>query len=281
MKGGTAFPSGGWRARFRMASVPVPVAQAVAERRLGLRVPVDLTVRIYAGWHAFPATLTELSLTGCRLRCDHPVAADRPLWLWLPRGFGGRLPHLVRADVIRADPEPGQATGMCEVALQFRLTLARTHRRLARALTDILSGESERRRDERVPYRRRVIARGSDRPRVLIGQDLSLGGMRINDTDDFPPGTEVQLALHAGGALAPLVVDARVVRNDGAGGAGLVFVELDEARREQLSKLIHAHTPFIGSDGRPAVVSEIVGGSCESAPGLGEEQGVGDPTPCE
>jgi hypothetical protein len=95
--------------------------------------------------------------------------------------------------------------------------------------------------------------------------------MRINDTDDFPPGTEVQLALHAGGALAPLVVDARVVRNDDAGGAGLVFVELDEARREQLSKLIHAHGPFIGPDGRPAVVSEIVGAPCESAPGLGEE----------
>jgi hypothetical protein len=238
-----------------MASVPVPVAQAVAERRLGLRIPVDQPARISTGWHAFPARLTELSLTGCRLRCEE--------------------------DVIRAESEPGQATGMCEVALQFRPRLARTHRRLARVMTEILSGESERRRDERVPYRRRVIARGPDRPRVLIGQDLSLGGMRISDPEDFPTGTEVQIALHAGGALAPLVVGARVVRNDGAAGAGLVFVDLDETRREQLSKLIHAHAPFIGPDGRPAVVSEIVCEPCESSPGVGEERGAADPTPWE
>jgi hypothetical protein len=264
-----------------MASVPVPVAQAVAERRLGLRIPVDQPARISTGWHSFPARLTELSLTGCRLRCEDPVAAGRSVWLWLPRGFGGRLPHPVRADVIRAESEPGQATGMCEVALQFRPRLARTHRRLARVMTEILSGESERRRDERVPYRRRVIARGPDRPRVLIGQDLSLGGMRISDPEDFPTGTEVQIALHAGGALAPLVVGARVVRNDGAAGAGLVFVDLDETRREQLSKLIHAHAPFIGPDGRPAVVSEIVCEPCESSPGVGEERGAADPTPWE
>jgi hypothetical protein len=264
-----------------MASVPVSVAQAVAERRLGLRVRLDQPVRISAGRRAFQARLTELSLTGCRLRCDHPLAADTPLRLWLPRGFGGRLPHPVPADVVRADPVPDQATGMCELALSFRPKLARTHRRLARVMTELLSGESERRRDERVPYRRRVIARGSDRPRVLIGQDLSMGGMRINDPDDFPAGTEVQLALHAGGALAPLVVDARVVRNDGAAGAGLVFVDLDEVRREQLSKLIHAHAPFTGPDGRPAVVSEIVSGPCDSGPSPGEKRGATDLTPRE
>jgi hypothetical protein len=102
--------------------------------------------------------------------------------------------------------------------------------------------------------------------------------MRINDPQDFPAGTEVQLALHAGGALAPLVVDARVVRNDGAAGAGLVFIDLDEARRVQLSKLIHAHAAFIGPDGRPAVVSEVVDRPSKSGPG--EERGAADPALC-
>jgi hypothetical protein len=183
--------------------------------------------------------------------------------------------------VVRADREPDRATGACEAALRFRPKLARTHRRLANVMTELLTGESERRRDQRVPYQRRVIARGSDRPRVLIGQDLSMGGMRINDPQDFPAGTEVQLALHAGGTIAPLVVDARVVRNDGASGAGLVFIDLDEARREQLSKLIHAHAPFIGPDGRPAVVSEVMDGPSGSGPDPGEEREAADPTRCE
>jgi hypothetical protein len=254
-----------------MGAVPAAVAQAVTERRLGLRVPVDQRVRIYAGWHGLRARLMQLSFTGCRLQCDIPVTADGSLWLWLPRGFGGRLPHLVRGDVVRVDSEPGQATDVSEIAMRFRSMRARTHRRLSRVLTEILSGESERRRAERVPYRRRVIARGADRPRVLIGQDLSLGGMRIDSPEDLPLGAEFQLALHAGGALKPLVVDARVVRHDGPGGAGLAFVGLDECGREHLSKLVHEHLPFAGPDGRPAVVSEIVGERCESTPGRGND----------
>ena len=63
-----------------MAAVPEAVALAVTERRLGLRVPVDRSVRVSAGWRTRRATLIQLSLTGCRLQSEIPVSAtDRLL----------------------------------------------------------------------------------------------------------------------------------------------------------------------------------------------------------
>jgi len=227
---------------------------AIAERRLALRVPVGRAVRIWRGPRPLPASLTDLSLAGARLRCKEPVTAGSTLWFWLPAGMGGRLPHPVRGVVVWSESVSGQPTGVCDIATRFRPLLAATPTRLFRALAALLEQGADRRADPRVAYGRRVIARGSGSPRVLIGQDLSANGMRIDPGGELPIGSEIEVALHAGGLLPPLVVTARVVRRAGKSGAGLEFVDLDATAREHLEKLLHEHPRLHGPDGRPAVV---------------------------
>ena len=66
-----------------MAALSAAVAQAVNERRLGLRVPVGQLVRVFAGWRILRASLMQLSLNGCQLQCKVPIASGRSVWLWL------------------------------------------------------------------------------------------------------------------------------------------------------------------------------------------------------
>jgi hypothetical protein len=240
--------------------VAAAVSEALSDRRLALRVSIEQPLRAWHGLHALDVTIRDVSLTGCRLHCPEPLTASATLWLWLPGGLGGRFRYPVRGDVIWAESVPGERTGVCQVAVQFRPLFAGTTPRIRRALEQLLSKDAERRDGgKRVPYERRIIARGAGRPRILIGQDLSIGGMRIANDEGLELGAEVQVALHAGGALVPIVVGARVVRLTG-GGAGLEFTGVDPGCEEQLRKLVSEHPRLIGSDGGAAVVSEIVPG---------------------
>jgi hypothetical protein len=118
---------------------------------------------------------------------------------------------------------------------------------------------SERRRDARHSYGKRVIARGSERPRVLLGRDLSLGGMRVDPDPDLPLGTELQVALHARAGVTPLVLVARVVRDDGEGGLFLGFQDVTDGQREYLSGMLGL-LPTLDESGQSVVVSEVLSG---------------------
>ncbi len=241
-----------------MSNASSAVTTAIAERRLALRVPLDRPIRVWSGLRRLPAQLIDLSLAGARIRCEEPLTAGHTLWFWLPAGMGGRWPHPVRGDIVWSESVSGEPTGVCHAAARFRPAFAGTLDRVFRALAEVLEPRGDRRIVERMPYERRVIARGAGGPCVLIGQDLSATGMRIDAGADLAIGSEVEIALHTGGSLPPLVVSARVVRRSGAGEAGLEFKELDAASREHLDKLLHEHPSLHGTDGRPAVVSEVV-----------------------
>ena len=68
---------------------------------------------------------------------------------------------------------------------------------------------SERRRETRIPYERRVVALGEEAARVLVGRDLSQGGMRLAAKDAVDLGDVLRLALHCGTELEPVVVMAK------------------------------------------------------------------------
>ena len=243
-----------------MSVVPMPVAEAIAERRLAVRVPVHWPLHVWDGLRRIDAHFIDLSLTGCRMLCREPVSTNRKLWVLLPGGFGGRWPRPVRGAVTRSESVVGEPTGVCEVSVQFTGSNGRP--RITEALTGLLSGDIDRRQNERVVYERRVIARGPDRPRVLIGQDLSAGGMRVSSGDGLTVGDRIQVALHAGGTLPPLVVDAEVARHD-ADGVGLSFVDLDEASALHLERLLAAAPVLSDERGEPAIVTTLEPRSAE------------------
>ena len=117
---------------------------------------------------------------------------------------------------------------------------------------DALSGEEddpekadpdERRSDPRIPYDRRVVALGEEAARVLVGRDLSHGGMRIGPTDAVDVGDTLRVALHCGTELEPLVVLATALRDDGVAGVVLEFQELSDGQRDHLEKIIASSSP--------------------------------------
>ena len=99
-----------------------------------------------------------------------------------------------------------------------------------------------------------MIARSAGRPRVLLGRDLSSGGMRVENGAGLPPGAELQLALHSHAGEVPLVLRARVLRTEPNGEAALAFEDLSTAQRAVLVKILFE----VGGAEGPALVSEVL-----------------------
>jgi hypothetical protein len=246
-----------------MRGTPYPqplIFDAMSERRLALRVALRAPARVFVGLVPISATLLDLSLTGCRFLSPRPVLATGHAWLWLPAGLGGALPRPLRGEVSWAESVSGQPTGVCEVGMRFDRFLPGQTQRLLRALSQLLAGPREptRRREPRVPFGRRVIARGAERPRILVGQDLSFSGIRVQGGADLEIGAELQLAIHGGGPRPPLVVSARVLRHDAHEGTALRFEGLGEPERRYLGEILEQRPPLVTPTGAPAVVTELL-----------------------
>jgi hypothetical protein len=118
-------------------------------------------------------------------------------------------------------------------------------------------------RGDRRSYSRRVIALGDEVARVLIGRDLSIGGMRVSPHPALAVGEELQIALHVRAGEPPLVVSAEVCRDDGARGLALQFRNLSAPAEQYLGAMVETlpriEAPDEGDESESIVVSEILG----------------------
>ena len=126
-------------------------------------------------------------------------------------------------------------------------------------LTEVLKslgtdGLKNRRREARRWFGRRVIARGAGRPRVLLGRDVSPGGMRVENAQGLVKDDALQIALHSHTGEVPLVVTARVLRVDDNGDAALRFVNLGPRQVDALAKLMGE----LGAGDEVPLVSELL-----------------------
>ena len=121
----------------------------------------------------------------------------------------------------------------------------------------------ERRAHSRGHYETAVAAEGAEGPFVLIGRDLSAGGMRIERHPDLRVGDRFKIALHAPSLGDPILAEAEIVRDDGDHGFGLAFDPLARDAIETLEKFV-ACLPDVESleagelAGLGAILSEIV-----------------------
>jgi hypothetical protein len=120
-------------------------------------------------------------------------------------------------------------------------------------------GASERRRHRRARFRRSVMAIDEARPRVLVGRDLSSGGMRVDPDPVLAPGQLLRLAVYGAAREEPFLVRARVIRSDAKDGAALQFEELDAATARRVEGLV-ALLPSVESlrDGEAGSVGTVV-----------------------
>jgi len=129
------------------------------------------------------------------------------------------------------------------------------------------SEAEEARPDERGGPRKlfagRVVAAGRGHSCVMIGRDLSVGGMRVRPVQGLRVGDKFKLALYDDGDTAAMVIDAVVVRDDGWDGMVLRFRSPSLAIRRRLEELVAslpASRPEAGAGSRASgvVVSEIL-----------------------
>jgi hypothetical protein len=120
---------------------------------------------------------------------------------------------------------------------------------------------SPRRRHPRLAFDREVIAMCPEATRVLMGRDLSRGGIRVEPHPKLGIGNRVRVALYADAGDDPFVVEARIVRDDGELGLALRFDWMDADAERQLDQLLEA-LPSIQSlepsDTVPIVLTELV-----------------------
>jgi hypothetical protein len=255
------------------------------ERRRAHRVSVGLPVRYRAGWLPRRAILREISLRGASLISPHRAPLGRRITLHL--AAEGR-PLSLSGEVVRTR---ALGAGEVELGIAFDPRPAASLQELRRLVDRYARGPAvcggaaagvpappaagpaparaaevagERRESERRGYTRRVIALGEDASRVLVGRDLSLGGLCVEPGVPLAPGQRLRLALYGRAGEVPLVVDAQVVRVEPA-GAGLRFEGLSEAHRSYLAKMMDAlpgvSAPSGAGGEEPRLLAELVEGA--------------------
>jgi hypothetical protein len=108
------------------------------------------------------------------------------------------------------------------------------------------------------PPRQAALAREADH--ILLGREISISGMRVDPSPLLGLGRDVRLAIHAGSDADPLVLTARVHRDDGERGMLLRFHELSESATRQLHAVIDELPLLDPSRDSGGIVSQILSG---------------------
>lgn len=237
-----------------------------AEQRWSPRAAIGRPVRFASRQGLGRATLVDLSVEGCRLATRRALDEGCRVALWLPAAPGRRTGSRVMARVVRHEPalwdhptDHGVSLVFTSVSLGARRSLqallehhagARLSPRPPapmRVEIGTASEDRDRRHGDRHVFDRRVIVRRDEGPAVLRGRDLSLGGLRIEPSAGLSVGSVMQLAVHVKPGTTPLVLDARVTRDDAEDGLVLQFEDPDDRQRDYLRKMLGELDP----KGRP------------------------------
>jgi hypothetical protein len=268
-----------------------------ANHRGELRVPFGCEVAWRIGWKTRRGTLVELSSSGCRLLSPVAVEPAARVSLRIPGELAGGRDLSLGGRVVRFERQ-GKADKRGEVvlAIAFEGLRPRTQQRLdallaakeavpltlprkARAGRPVAPpgalpprvvprepGASERRLHRRGIFDREVVVLDAGEERVkqvLVGRDLSVGGLRVDAHPDLAVGERLRVALYDAGAVAPLVVEAEVVREDGERGVVVGFLEPEPKTLRRLRQIV-AQLPAVEdlrpreSGSRGVVLAEIL-----------------------
>lgn len=264
------------------------------ERRQDRRVSVGAPVRVRLGWRRRSAMLLELSTTGCRVQVAGAASPDARISIVLPAELTGKprawrlRGRVVRSLLAKQEAGPdGQ-----ELAVRFEALARGASQTLADLVRRFGTGPAswkdaprpeprsqpvreddaspapsardaqapERRRSPRLRYAKPVLVKGDGASRVLMGRDLSTGGMRVLRDPNLEIGDQLKIALYGEEGIPPVMLQAEVAREDGP-FLVLRFEDPGDAGLEQLQRILTS-LPVSGSDDSgqttPLVVSEIV-----------------------
>jgi len=258
------------------------------ERRRMLRVAIGTPVGLWEGEQRSEALLAQLSVGGCGLISGDPpeegsaVAIEFPRDLTAPRELrlSGRV--LSTRPVIQVEGTRYDVSVAFEaLELGDRVTLRAvmagqpidfrpkawlmtdpgppaTALRAPRRRRSVIPAGGERRTETRRLFNRQILGGNEGIARVLIGRDLSTGGLRVEREAAFALGDELKLALYGGVGSSPVLLKAVVERDDGELGWYLRFEALTPAVARDIEKLLDSLVPVDLPDGAGRVLTEVL-----------------------
>jgi c-di-GMP-binding flagellar brake protein YcgR len=239
------------------------------EKRRALRVSIGARIKFRSGLRTREAVLADLSTTGCRLLSAHPVAAQQGVKIQVPDEVAAIKAFSISGTVVRSTQS--EFPGIETLAVRFGPLKSKHADQLRKTLAAFSGGPAalasgdaaaelafreedrreppagidpktaraaERRSSSRHAYAERITALGVEAARVLLGRDISLGGMRVESHPDVAVGDELRIGLHVRGREEPVEVNARVVRDDADRGSVLQFFDLDERTQDYLNRMV-------------------------------------------
>jgi Tfp pilus assembly protein PilZ len=267
------------------------------ERREAPRVPFGCQIALRLGLLKKPATLLELSRTGCRLLARDWLEPGDRLGLRIAPAVTGNRPLALSGRVVRSERRRGvDPERRVALALRFDRLGDEVRARLealiaahawgppqlaspgaatphAPSLGPVARGGAaapagsdrpERRRDRRARHREEVLALDLGLQRVrhaLLGVDLSRAGLRVEPHPELALGDRVKLAIWDAACVSSLVVEAEVARDYGPQGLLLRFAPLDGEAARELDRILE-RAPQVetsaSAPGRGLVVGELL-----------------------
>lgn len=262
-------------------------------RRKRQRIPFGTEVRWRKGWRWKRGPMVEISSGGCRILAPSVEKCGARIRIRIPKeaadgrelALAGRI---VRCDRQRLSTAPGQVA----LAVEFEALSSKLANRLAtllernalgplrlpgfeRSEPDVVGADAPvekceatfaiQRRSARCSlHNQEVVALDEETDRVmhvLVGKDLSSGGIRVESHPLIQIGDRLRIALYDAAQPEPVVVEAIASRDDGPRGVVLVFENLDPDRDRALARMIGT-LPGIQAcretEGQDLVVTEIL-----------------------
>jgi hypothetical protein len=228
------------------------------ERRTRERYPSGREIAYLLGTRARHAVLGDLSESGCRLLHAAPARPGQRITVEVPVDDGGSATLSTAGTVIRVVPGAGGGDGST-LAVAFDDLDDRALERLREALRTSIVGSdaaprpadqhadaeesSDRRSERRGAFRKRVVALRAEADRVLMGCDLSAGGMRVEAHASLTLGDRLRIAIYAEPNAEPWIVGATVVRDDRESGLALRFDALPQSVSRRLEAFVASLPP--------------------------------------
>ncbi len=268
------------------------------EKRREERKAIGCEISYRMGLRRHNAVLADLSSRGCRLLSKRKLGVGSRITLQLPKELTCAKPLSLRSVVVRAiDSPPGADPNDHSYGLAFEALSPAAKQQIAAILKTWSTGpamlskesarslgvsvvepvgeaptpiagagsEENRRKHRRAAFERQVVVLDDEASRVLVGRDISMGGMKVNPDCGLEPGSEFDLAIYGAPREEPIVVHARVVRS-GDESVALEFDPLPPGTAASLEALV-GKLPAVEAleDGELDAVGTVVSRILESA----------------
>ncbi len=240
------------------------------ERRASPRVPIGAAVLVRSRIRKWPAVLAELSTGGCRLFANVTYKPGARIHVQLPPALAGGRAFSLKGRVVRCESRRSVFLATdSEIGVRFEGLGVDGTQKIRELMRERESGAAsvggaagpdvqiapaptpsraatrgERRKAERRPYTRRVIALGEEAAQVVMGRDFSATGMGIDWREGVAVGDRLRIAVYAEPGTVPIVLPAEVVRVDRRQGIGLRFEKVADEAMGRLEEILSVLPPI-------------------------------------